>query len=67
MKIHVILKLARQVEGEIFLLHAVKAGTDKDALHKYLREMNVPATEEIDGIGCIIELGLLEDIEVDLE
>ncbi len=67
MKVNVLLKLARQVEGDRVLINAVKASVNKEALHKHLREMNVPATEEIDGIGCIIELGILEDVEVDLE
>jgi hypothetical protein len=67
MKVNVILKLARQVEGDRVFLHAIKASTNKDSLHKYLRELNMPATEEIDGIGCIVELGMLEDIEVDVE
>lgn len=65
MKVHVVLKLARQVEGDRCFINAIKASTNKEELHKYLRELDVPATEEIDGVGCVIEIGMLEDIEVD--
>ena len=66
MKVNILLKLARQVEGEKFFVHAIKASTDKESLHRHLRELNMSATEEIDGVGCIIELGILEDIEVEV-
>jgi len=65
MKIHIALKIARQVEGDYVFVNAIKASTDKDMIHNFLRTANVPATEEIDGIGCVIEVGVLEDVEVD--
>lgn len=66
MKVNVLLKIARQVEGERVFINAIASSTDKDALHRQLREMHIPATEEIDGVGCIVELGILEDIEVEV-
>ncbi len=65
MKINLLLKIARQVEGEKVFINAIKASVDKESIHTYMRDSKVPATETIDGVGCIVELGVLEDIEVD--
>lgn len=66
MKVHIALKIARQVEGDYVFVNALKASPDKDAIHNFLRDANVPATEEIDGVGCVVEVGVLEDVEVDM-
>ncbi len=65
MKIAVLMKIARQVEGEYVFLNVIQAHVDPDQLHKYLRKNNLPKTEEIQGIPCVIEYGVIEDIEVE--
>lgn len=66
MKINLLIKIARQVEGERIYINVVKASSDKDKIHNYLKSIEIPATEEIDGMGCVVELGVLEDVEVDV-
>ena len=65
MKVHLLMKIARQVEGETIFLNVIKASADKSKIQQYLRENSTPATEEINCIGCFIELGVLEDVEVE--
>lgn len=65
MKVNLILKIARQVEGEKVFINAVKGSLTKEPLYNYMRDHQIPPTEIIDGVGCIVELGILEDIEID--
>lgn len=65
MKVNLLLKIARQVEGEKVFINAMKASTDKEKIHNFLQTSTIPATEVIDGVGCIVEVGILEDVEVD--
>ncbi len=65
MKINLLLKIARQVEGEKVFINAMKASVDKEKIHSFLQTSMIPATEVIDGVGCIVEVGILEDVEVD--
>ena len=44
---------------------SMKASTDKEKIHNFLQTSTIPATEVIDGVGCIVEVGILEDVEVD--
>ena len=67
MKVNILLKIARQVEGERVFINAIKASTNKLALNDFLRASNISPTEEIDGVGCVVEVGILEDIEVDID
>ena len=64
MKIHILLKIARQVEGEYVFVNVEKASTKKEVIHSYLMENNstLPRTEIIRDIDCVIEYGVLEDV-----
>jgi hypothetical protein len=64
-KVSVLLAIARQLEGEMVFVNAVKAHISSDKLHRYLRENDLPRTKQMDGIDCVIEYGVLEDIEIE--
>lgn len=65
MKFSIITSIARQVEGEFVFVRVIKASTNAETLHKYLRENDLPRTAQIGGIDCVIEYGVIENIEPD--
>lgn len=67
MKIHVITKLARQVEGDLVFVNAIAAFTDRARAEEFLKTYTYPLTEVIGGVGCLIEVGILYDLEVTQE
>jgi hypothetical protein len=66
-KISILLSIARQVEGEYVFVRPIKANRNSEILFRYLRENDLPRTEKIREVDCIIEYGVLEDIQVDDE
>jgi hypothetical protein len=65
MKIAVLTKIARQVEGEWIFLNVIKASTNTDKLYRFVRENKLPRTEKISDVDCVIEYGVIENIEVE--
>lgn len=65
MKIAVLLSIARQVEGEFVFCQVKKASVDPKNLYAYLSQNTLPRTDVIEGVECVIEYGIIEDIEVD--
>lgn len=65
MKISVLLSIARQVEGEYLFIKPIKANKSADVLFRYLRNNDLPRTEKIGQVDCVLEYGVLEDIEVE--
>ena len=65
MKVAVLLKIARQVEGEYHFVNVLKAHADADKLHRYLRETELPRAEQIGGVDCVVEYGVIENLEVE--
>lgn len=65
MKVHVVTKIARQYEGELILINAIKAFTDKDKAKWWIMSNRMPGTETIEGVQCLVEIGLIEDIEIE--
>ena len=65
MKIAVILSLARQVEGEYVFGNIIKAHTDPEVLRKYLEETDLPKTTKLGDLDCVIEYGVITDVEVE--
>ena len=65
MKVSVLLSIARQVEGEYVFVRAVKSHASGDKLHRFLRENELPRTAHINGVDCVIEYGIIEDVEVE--
>lgn len=64
MKIHVITKLARQVEGEFVFVNALGAFTDRNKAESFLKDLTYEKTEIIEGQDCLIEVGILYDLEI---
>lgn len=65
MKIALLMKIARQVEGEFVFVSVEKANIDPEVIRKYLSANQLPRTEKIQGVDCVIEYGVVTDIEVD--
>jgi hypothetical protein len=65
MKAAILLKIARQVEGEFVFVNVLKSHVDPDKLYRYVRENTLPMTEKIGDVDCIIEYGVIEDVEVE--
>lgn len=65
MKVSILVSIARQVEGEYVFVRAVKAGTNPDKLHRFLRETDLPRTTKMGEVECVIEYGVIENIEVE--
>lgn len=61
----VLVSLARQVEGEFVFVRVIKAHTNPDKLHRYLRETDLPRTTRMGEVDCVIEYGVIENVEVD--
>jgi hypothetical protein len=66
MKTHIVLKIARQIEGEFIFINALKAFSDKDKAKLWMLGNKIAPEEVIEGVHCIVEVGLIEDIEIEL-
>jgi len=67
MKIAILTALARQVEGEFVFVNVVKAHSDPEFLKKFLAENPQPRTGKFGDVDCVIEYGIISDIEVEGE
>lgn len=65
MKIAILMSLARMVEGEYVFARVVKASADADKLHRFLRENTLPRTATLNDVNCVIEYGVIENVEVE--
>lgn len=65
MKVAILISLARMVEGEYIFLRVIKANTNGDALHRYLRQTDLPRTVKIGEVDCVLEYGVVEEVEID--
>lgn len=65
MKAAILVAIARQVEGEYVFVRVVKAHTDPEVLNKFLSENPQPRTGQFNGIGCVVEYGVLTDVEIE--
>jgi hypothetical protein len=65
MKIAILTKIARQVEGEFVFINVIKATTNPNELRQYLFENDLPRTEKVGEVDCVVEYGIIEDIDVD--
>lgn len=66
MKIAILTKIARQVEGEFVFINVIKATENPNDLRKYLFDNDLPRTEKVGEVDCVIEYGIIEDIEVEV-
>ena len=65
MKVAIITAIARQVEGEFVFINVIKAHTDPNVLRQYLNQTDLPRTQKLADVDCVVEYGVIEDIEVE--
>ena len=65
MKFSILMSIARQVEGEFVYVRVIQADKNPDKIHKYLRMTDLPRTAKIGEMDCVLEYGVIEDIEVE--
>ena len=65
MKVAIVTAIARQVEGEFVFINVLKAHTDPSVLRQYLNQTDLPRTQKLADVDCVIEYGIIEDIEVE--
>ena len=65
MKVANLVSIARQVEGEYVFVRVIKASTSSEKLFRFLRENDLPRTVKIGEMDCVIEYGVIEDIEIE--
>lgn len=65
MKVAILFSIARQVEGEYVFVNVTKAHTNPEELRKYLAEAQLPRTGKFDDVDCVIEYGVITDVEVE--
>ena len=65
-KFAVLSSLARQVEGEFVFQNIIEANVDPQILQKKIEEGSLPRTATIGGVGCVIEYGIIQDLELEV-
>src|SRR4051812_41275590 len=60
MKIYILQKIARMVEGEFIFVQAIAAFVDAANLEEFLRTYRYSPTESFNGVDCIVELGTVQ-------
>lgn len=65
MKVAVLVSIARQVMGEYVFVRVIKANKNSEKLFRFLRENDLPRTAQIGEVDCVIEYGVIEDIEIE--
>lgn len=64
MKVHIVTRIARQVEGEYHFVNILGAFTEKHKAEQFVKELDYKPAQEIDGIPCMVDIGILFDVEV---
>jgi hypothetical protein len=65
MKVAILVSIARQVQGEYVFVRVIKANKDGDKLFRFLRENELPLTTKLGDVDCVLEYGVIEDVEVE--
>lgn len=60
MKLHVALKIARQIEGEYIFIRSIKGYLDRARLAEFLDTYKYTPVEKIENIDCVVEIGVIE-------
>jgi hypothetical protein len=63
-KVNFVTLLARQVEGEYFNLRILGVFADKQKMQEFVNGLDIPRGQVIEGIPCLLEIGIYEDVEV---
>jgi hypothetical protein len=67
MKASVLVSIARQVEGEYVFVRVIKANKNSEKLFRFLRENELPRTTKLGDVECVLEYGVIEDIDIEEE
>ncbi len=65
MKFSIVVSIARQIEGEYVFVRVIKANKSSENLFRFLRENELPRTAKFGDLECVLEYGVIEDIEVE--
>lgn len=60
MQINVLLKIARQYDGEYVFIQAIKGFIDRVNLSNFIKTYEYSPAEKIEGVECVVELGTVE-------
>lgn len=63
-KVHIVQKIARQYEGENIFIFALECSTDRKYIENYVANLSYTPAETINGVECVVEIGVLWDIPV---
>lgn len=58
--------VARQVEGEFVFVNILKVSTRPDHLEKVIANGTLPRVENIGGVPCVLEYGIMRDLELEV-
>lgn len=65
MKTSILVSIARQIEGEYVFVRVIKANTNSEKLFRFLRENDLPRTAKLGEVECLLEYGVIEDVEIE--
>jgi hypothetical protein len=65
MKASILVSIARQIEGEYVFVRVVKANRNSEKLFRFLRETELPRTVKLGDVDCVLEYGVIEDVEIE--
>lgn len=65
MKASILVSIARQIEGEYVFVRVIKANTNSEKLFRFLRENDLPRTAKLGEVECLLEYGVIEDVEIE--
>lgn len=65
MKVSILVSIARQIEGEYVFVRVIKANTNSEKLFRFLRENDLPRTAKLGEVECLLEYGVIEDVEIE--
>ncbi len=65
MKVAIVVSIARQVDGEYVFVRVIKAHKEGEKLFKFLRDNELPRTVKLGEVDCVLEYGVIENIEIE--
>jgi len=63
-KVHIVTKIARQYEGEYIFVSVLGAFNELENAKAYLNGKDLRFAEKVNGVDCVVEMGVIQDIEV---
>lgn len=60
----IVTKIARQVEGEYVFVSVLGAFKNIENVDPFVKKQKIKPTEVINNIPCIVEIGVIENVEI---